>query len=242
MGTPGKAAELQSTRHPLQRFEAPSKGFSGALHSTSYGWHLQFLTIIGLALSTLTFLLALLSDLTSATPPSPPTSLSTHLFAAKNALSSVATPLALTISTLYWPLRLAALHLVLPPGMPLPPLHADLGFHAVPAGALVLDAVALSPPGEWGAGARLAGCGVVAGAYWVWIDMCYAKNGFYPYPLFEVLGTGQRVLLFGAAAATMWAVGGVVSAVYAWVNGYEVSEAEMKVRRAQMMGQNGKWE
>ena len=31
MGVSEKAAEL-GRRHPLQRFEAPSKGFSGALH------------------------------------------------------------------------------------------------------------------------------------------------------------------------------------------------------------------
>jgi hypothetical protein len=57
----------------------------------SYGWHMQYLTIIGLSLSTLTFTAGLLADIT----------LSNRLFRVKNALSVASAPLELLISILY---------------------------------------------------------------------------------------------------------------------------------------------
>ena len=61
----------------------------------SYGWHFQYLTIIGLALSTLTFAFGLLADIT----------LSRRLFAVKNALSVASAPIECLITILYWGLR-----------------------------------------------------------------------------------------------------------------------------------------
>jgi len=61
----------------------------------SYGWHLQFLTIIGLSLASATFAVALLADLT----------LSVRLFAVKNALSVASAPMECLITMLYWGLR-----------------------------------------------------------------------------------------------------------------------------------------
>ena len=65
----------------------------------SYGWHFQYLTIIGLALSTLTFAFGLLADIT----------LSRRLFAVKNALSVASAPIECLISILYWGLRAVSL-------------------------------------------------------------------------------------------------------------------------------------
>ena len=65
----------------------------------SYGWHFQYLTIIGLALSTLTFTFGLLADIT----------LSRRLFAVKNALSVASAPIECLISILYWGLRAVSL-------------------------------------------------------------------------------------------------------------------------------------
>ncbi|KAI4653259.1 uncharacterized protein J4E79_008773 [Alternaria viburni] len=109
----GEVEPTASRRHPLQRFDSPSKGFSGALHNSSFGWHLQFLTIIGLSLSTLTFLFGLIADLTSTAlsvsstlPSNPPAvALSDHLFRLKNYLALVAAPIEATISILYWTLK-----------------------------------------------------------------------------------------------------------------------------------------
>ena len=61
----------------------------------SYGWHFQYLTIIGLSLATLTFTFGSLADIT----------LSPRLFLIKNALSMCSAPLEVLISVLYWSLR-----------------------------------------------------------------------------------------------------------------------------------------
>ena len=57
--------------------------------------------------------------------------------------------------------------------------------------------------------------GVVAVGYWAWIELCFRRNGFYPYPLFEVLDHRGRVVLFGASAVVM--VGSTV--VLKWCQG-----------------------
>lgn len=56
---------------------------------------MQYLTILGLALSTLTFTVALLADIT----------LSHRLFQLKNVLSVASAPMECLISLLYWGLR-----------------------------------------------------------------------------------------------------------------------------------------
>lgn len=81
------------------RKDAPSESAreTGAdwSRSDAYGWHFQFLTIIGLSLATVTFAAALLADLT----------LSRRLFLFKNLLSVCSAPLEVLISILYWGLK-----------------------------------------------------------------------------------------------------------------------------------------
>lgn len=69
------------------------------LRNEAYGWHFQYLTVIGLSLSTLTFIFAILADVT----------LSRRLFLIKNLLSVCSAPLEVLISVLYWGLRLVSL-------------------------------------------------------------------------------------------------------------------------------------
>jgi hypothetical protein len=111
-----KVARSLLKRHPMQKFDSPSRGTSALLHilglssfaysyslllfepspiTESYGWHLQYLTIIGLTLSAITFTLGLLSDIT----------LSPTLFRAKNILSVASAPMECLITLLYWSLR-----------------------------------------------------------------------------------------------------------------------------------------
>jgi hypothetical protein len=73
-------------------------------------------------------------------------------------------------------------------------------------------------------------------------EICFSKNGFYPYPLFGLLTTYQRAGLFAISGVTMWVAGGALRALYAWVNGYELTEALGKSQRARKMGTEGKWE
>lgn len=76
-------------------------------------------------------------------------------------------------------------------------------------------------------------------------ELCFSHNGFYPYPLFAVLTTTQRIGLFTLSGAIMWVVGGALRALYAYVNGYELTEATdalEKSKRARKMGTTGKLE
>ena len=61
----------------------------------SYGRHFQHLTILGLSLATLTFVIGLLADIT----------MSTRLFKVKNILSVTSAPMEVLISILYWGLK-----------------------------------------------------------------------------------------------------------------------------------------
>lgn len=65
------------------------------VRNDAYGWHFQYLTILGLFLATLTFSFGLLADLT----------LSPRLFLVKNTLSMTSAPLEVLITTLYWGIR-----------------------------------------------------------------------------------------------------------------------------------------
>src|SRR3954466_8277370 len=144
------------SRHPLQRFSSPSRGFSAALHllgivsfalsfkylvdyptliNESYGWHYQHLTIIGLSIASGTFIFGLLADIT----------LSPQLFLIKNSLSLCSAPLEVLISALYWGISAIDRELVVPPGIEVN-AFADLGFHAMPAILLTIDLLFLSPP------------------------------------------------------------------------------------------------
>jgi hypothetical protein len=65
------------------------------LVNESYGRHFQHLTILGLSLATLTFVIGLLADIT----------MSTRLFRIKNILSVTSAPMEVLISILYWGLK-----------------------------------------------------------------------------------------------------------------------------------------
>lgn len=52
--------------------------------------------------------------------------------------------------------------------------------------------------------------------------------GFYPYPIFSILSTPQRIGLFTGSGIAMWAVGAALRSCYRAVNGVE--EVEDSVR------------
>ncbi|KAJ4344507.1 uncharacterized protein N0V89_012250 [Didymosphaeria variabile] len=103
----------------------------------------------------------------------------------------------------------------------------DLGFHFFPSLLLSLDALLLSPP--WPSSPvnprasliSLISSTVIAFLYWFWIELCYSRNGFYPYPIFSLLNTPQRIGLFAASGVAMWAVGAGLRWCYRVINGIE---------------------
>ncbi|GLA94901.1 hypothetical protein AtubIFM57143_001896 [Aspergillus tubingensis] len=230
MASSGTIQSLQR-QHPLQRLSSPSRGFSALVHvSTSpsrslvpwadlvlpvlgpptnqpfssmhenpnvaneaYGWHFQYLTVIGLTLATLTFTAGLLADMT----------LSARLFLVKNLLS-------------------IDKRLVVPDWVILP-MHADVGFHAIPSIVLLIDLLLLSPPWTITVLPALALSSTIAFGYWFWIERCFQYNGWYPYPIFEAVGFEGRIGLFALSAVTMALSTGTLKWLYGRVNGYGTS-------------------
>ena len=72
-------------------------------------------------------------------------------------------------------------------------MHTDLSFHMIPSLALVLDLLFFSPPYTIAFLPALALSVCIAFGYWFWIERCFQFNKFYPYPIFEMLDTPQRV-------------------------------------------------
>jgi hypothetical protein len=184
---PSPSQLLLMARHPLQRLSSPSRGASALLHvlgivsftlsfkylidypthiNESYGWHYQYLTIIGLTIATGTFAFGLLADLT----------LSPKLFVIKNSLSLCSAPLEVVISILYWGISAIDKSLVVPPEIHIS-LYADVGFHAMPAILLTLDLLLCSPPWTIRVLPTMGLSSVLASLYWVWVNECYKHNG-----------------------------------------------------------------
>ncbi|KAH6998091.1 FAR-17a/AIG1-like protein [Ilyonectria sp. MPI-CAGE-AT-0026] len=174
--------------HPLQRLTSPSRSLSLILHvlgvasfsynfhflttwdtpfAKAYGWHFQFLTIIGLTSSLVAFAFGILADLTSVPV----------LFQAKNAVAVLATPLEVVISILYWGIRFIDTSLLIPDDFRLD-LLPDVGFHLAPAVFLTLDLILFSPPWTISAYGTMTLSTVLAFAYWYWVELCFSHNGW----------------------------------------------------------------
>ncbi len=180
-------AVAMAPAHPLQRLVSPSRTASLLVHllgiasfsvsfkhlrefphslHDSFGGNYQFLTIIGLSLAQISFVLGALADLT----------LSPQLFAAKNAVAVCAAPLQVLISMLYWGISLIDRSLLFPPEVRLR-LDVDLGFHGVPAILLAIDLLLLSPPWTMRAHDSMGLSMVLAFVYWGWVEYCFSHNG-----------------------------------------------------------------
>ncbi|KAH7417429.1 FAR-17a/AIG1-like protein [Cadophora sp. MPI-SDFR-AT-0126] len=224
----------QMARHPLQRLSSPSRGMSAILHligiisfslsfryllefptfiNASYGWHFQYLTILGLTVAHGTFIAGFLADLT----------LSPTLFLIKNTLSLCSAPLEVLISVLYWGISAVDKTLVVPPEIHIAPM-ADIGFHAMPAILLTIDLLLLSPPWTIKTSRALALSSAIAVAYWFWVEECNKHNGFYPYPMFEELSTILRAGVFVGAALLMTGSTVALQKLCALVNGRQPAD------------------
>ncbi|KAJ0162003.1 UPF0641 membrane protein [Colletotrichum tanaceti] len=223
-------------KHHLQRLESPSRSVSLVLHvagilsflasfnflsglthdiASGFGGNYQHLTNIGLILSFVTFATGLLADIT----------LNHSLFAVKNALSITAAPLEVLISILYWGIRSIDKRLLIPEGFELHWLP-DVGFHLVPAVVLSLDLILFSPPWTVRAYSAMSISMILAFLYWGWVELCFSRNGWYPYPIFDVLNTVQRVGLFTFSAGLMTASTSLLKWLYGRFNGYEQMEKD----------------
>lgn len=133
----------------------------------SYGWHLQYLTVIGVYCALTTFSLALLADVT----------LSRRLFFWKNIISATSTPMEVLISVLYWTIQTIDPSLLIQEFLPRIPLGVDWAFHALPAIFLTVDLLLLSPPWTIGAMPSMGLSTGIAVIYWFWTERNAELNG-----------------------------------------------------------------
>lgn len=101
------------------------------------------------------------------------------------------------------------------------PLLADLSFHAVPSILLTADLLLFSPPWTVSAPQAFALSSALAFLYWPWVETCARHNGYYPYPIFDMVGTKGRVGLFTMSALVMTGSTVMLKALYEVVNGKE---------------------
>ena len=177
-----------ASQHPLQKLPSPSWGLSLAVHllgiasfnynfmflqqwdvpiAKAYGWHFQFLTIIGLAASMIGFMFGAAADLTK----------SRTLFQVKNYIAVLATPVEVVISILYWGIRFIDSKLLMPDEFYIDILP-DVGFHLAPAVFLTIDLLFFSPPWTVPAYGMMALSTAFTFAYWFWVEHCYSHNGW----------------------------------------------------------------
>lgn len=174
------------TTHALHRLATSQRSVSCTIHLTGllffaasfvwlpnitnplhngFGGSYQFLTIIALTMSTITFGVGLLGDIFLCAP----------IFALKNKLSLCATPLDVLVSILYWTLHTIDKRLVIPPGHELP-FIPDFGFHALPAVMLTLDFMLFGPHWSIKASTAMTLSLLLAVSYWTWVEYCFSRN------------------------------------------------------------------
>ncbi|KAK6495862.1 hypothetical protein TWF481_002907 [Arthrobotrys musiformis] len=102
-------------------------------------------------------------------------------------------------------------------------------FHLFPALLMFLDLVLLSPPWTIKALPAFGLSSSIAVRYWMWVNYYYSYNGFYPYPIFELLDTPKRAMLFGGSAVTMAVMTLVLKWAYGLLNGIGDLEAAGKL-------------
>lgn len=113
------------------------------------------------------------------------------------------------------------------------PIESDLSFHLIPTVMLLIDLLLLSPPWTISLVPALGLSSAIAFGYWFWIELCYTKNGFYPYPLFNVLDQTQRVGLFAGSAVVMTLSTVILKWLYTKINGIEGRSQPGQVNKAQ---------
>ena len=167
----------------------------------TYGWHFQYLTVLSMSVSTMAFFLAISADLRSLMT-SGDDGLVGQMRGMKEAISCVAAPAEILVTSLYFGLRAISSDLVIPEWARLP-LTLDLSLHLAPTIFQLVDFLYFSP--QWNISERqaLRLSIILACLYWLWIERCRRMNGFYAYPIFDEAGLLGRIGLFSMSAVLM---------------------------------------
>ncbi|KAM0788471.1 hypothetical protein ACM66B_001604 [Microbotryomycetes sp. NB124-2] len=158
-----------------------------AYMDTQYGGQWSFLTVLSLAVSTMTFTSAVLKDFLP----------SFKLFdTLKTGLSVLAVPVEGLVSVLYWSMQFYDPRLLTPPGtMFRIPLFLDISIHALPALFLWIDFLAFSPRMSKRVNPLLISA-VGALAYTTWMEYAAKQNKHFPYPFLDHMAPLARSIFY----------------------------------------------
>ncbi|KAK9237274.1 FAR-17a/AIG1-like protein-domain-containing protein [Lipomyces kononenkoae] len=163
----------------------------------SYGGQLQFLTILGVIASYITVTIGLLANIVG----------SPYLLRVKNGLLLLSAPLEVLISILYGSISAFNRELLVPKTVTfyLPP-QIDFGLHGAPAIVLLIDFLCFSSNWTMSPVAVLALYFSAGVGYWAWVHKTYSINNYFPYPLFDIVTTEQRAVIFAIAISMLYVV------------------------------------
>ncbi|KAK4053440.1 hypothetical protein OIV83_001606 [Microbotryomycetes sp. JL201] len=158
-----------------------------AYMDSQFGGQWSFLTVLSLAISTMTFASAIFKDMMP----------SVKLFdTIKTSLSVLAVPVEGLVSVLYWGMQFYDPKLLTPPGTMFKiPLFLDISIHALPALFLWIDFLVFSPRMSKSVNPLLiSALGTLA--YTTWMEYAAAQNKHFPYPFLDHMPPVARSLFY----------------------------------------------
>ncbi|KAI8638261.1 FAR-17a/AIG1-like protein-domain-containing protein [Parasitella parasitica] len=150
-----------------------------------YGGHFQFLTIVGLLVATLSSIVRIINLLTGT------------LRLVYEALTAIATPVEGLISVLYWPIVLYDKKMLVPDDTIFDlPIALDVCLHLIPTIVCWVDFMVFNT-GFKKSPIHILAIYAFAMLYFVWVNICHDRNGYWPYPLLDLFqGDIQRGAFF----------------------------------------------
>ncbi|KAJ1968609.1 hypothetical protein H4R34_006250 [Dimargaris verticillata] len=176
--------------------------------SRSFGWHFQYLTIVGLALTMVTTALGVGSALRSGTMT---------VLCSKGWQFMLPMTLAAetVIALLYWALTLTSQDLMFYPDELVIPAWLDFGLHLFPAVFQLVSFVRVRP--ALSPSKRQVYCMLVVGVlYGAWMHFVHHMNGFWPYPFLALMSDMQRYGFVGFALGLLLSVYATIFYVTSW--------------------------
>lgn len=171
---------------------------------------LQFLTNLSLIISLLVYALGFLSHVTN----------SHRLYVWKNNVHPVALALESVVTSVYWPLRLFLLPLLVKdPGRKMIPMSVDICVHLVPFVVLVVDYLVYMPRWEISASTAFGVCTVLTTGYWAWLKYLidFQSGAEYPYNFLNGDSEATRIMIFAVVGLVGFSLFLACRAIYAVV-------------------------
>ncbi|KAI9029066.1 FAR-17a/AIG1-like protein [Phycomyces nitens] len=185
-----------------------------------FGGLFQFLTIISLTASTVTFTLQILRFFFPK-----------QLQGAYQTISSLATPMEGLVSLMYWPMMLHSRDLLVPKGSPFDlPLVLDLSLHLWPTVILYIDLFLFNTEYKRSR-ENVTAIYVFCALYFFWSSYCESVNGFWVYPFLGLFSVPGRAAFFVVCATVCVGIYELGSAIHSKI--HTVSKPTLQAKKAQ---------